>query len=428
MPKEIIDATINEKLVIFAGAGISTESRTVIPITFFEEICQELKIIPQTTKFSFSKIMTNYVKKWNRKKLIGKIFERLNFVRSFPELYQNATQFHRELSTLFQIKNIFTTNWDTYFEDECGAIPFVTSDDFVFWDFPERKVFKIHGSILNVGSIVATESDYKKCYEKLKKELIGNYLKLTLSTQTIVFCGYSLQDNDLQQILTILQQELRDFSPKFYLVTINKKIDKKMLKKYNVTPIFTDATFFIHSIKKKLIRQKLLLNDDNLGKTTMKEIQRSFIHDKIFDEYLSVTYPSSLYTLAYQDGLKHSFERIIERYKTGEYSNPKNLEEWISGYNSSLSQLYIKNEYLDAAYTEGYLNGLIFLKLKENNRLKFPLYYLYKQLLCVNYDQFLEILKTDKYYHEKSFKYAKELVKKRQLGVNGVNFHHLPFL
>ena len=34
----------------------------------------------------------------------------------------------------------------------------------------ERCVLKIHGSINNLGSIVATDDDYTKCAERLEKE------------------------------------------------------------------------------------------------------------------------------------------------------------------------------------------------------------------------------------------------------------------
>jgi hypothetical protein len=38
MPKEIIEAYNKGDLVIFAGAGVSTESRSVFPQTFYELI------------------------------------------------------------------------------------------------------------------------------------------------------------------------------------------------------------------------------------------------------------------------------------------------------------------------------------------------------------------------------------------------------
>jgi len=369
--------------------------------------------------------MTQYEEKNGRKKIIGKIFEKLIYVHSFSEIYWIATKFHLELSTLYQVKNIFTTNWDTFFEDKCAAIPFVTSEDFALWDLPERKVFKIHGSVSNVGSIVATEEDYKNNNEKIKDELIGNHLKVSLATQTFVFCGYSFQDYDFLNLLEILKEELREFSPKLYLITISKKIDKEKLKKYNIIPIYTDATFFIHSLKNELIKKNLLLPDDNLETVMMAKDYLNENHNKLFSDNLSLKYPSSLYSLAYQDGLKHSFERMIQRFNTGEYSNPEYLDKFIKNYKILSSRYYDDDHYWNAAYIEGYINGLIFIKSQEKDKIgDIPLYYLYKKPLNIDYNEFLEILEMKTYHHEKSSRFAEKIVKIGVSGKDGVNLHH----
>lgn len=49
-------------------------------------------------------------------------------------LEERATMFHRELSELHFVKTIVTTNWDTYFEDYCAAVPITIPEDFVYWD------------------------------------------------------------------------------------------------------------------------------------------------------------------------------------------------------------------------------------------------------------------------------------------------------
>ena len=38
MPNDIIEAVKSERLVLFAGAGISTENKRCYPRTFYEEI------------------------------------------------------------------------------------------------------------------------------------------------------------------------------------------------------------------------------------------------------------------------------------------------------------------------------------------------------------------------------------------------------
>ena len=82
---------------------------------------------------SFSDLMQLYCNQPNgRKKLLKRIRERFNYISSFPELERQATAFHQELAQIYPIRTIITTNWDTYFEDYCGAIPITIPEDFAF--------------------------------------------------------------------------------------------------------------------------------------------------------------------------------------------------------------------------------------------------------------------------------------------------------
>ena len=146
MPMEIIEAVRNKQLVIFAGAGVSTEGKLVFKRTLYSQILSELGLTPDSN-LSFPTLMTRYCSQPNgRRKLLQRIKQRFDYMASFPELYRTATRFHRALSTIPQIVEIVSTNWDTLFEEVCGATPIVAPEDFAFWEVPGRKVFKIHGS------------------------------------------------------------------------------------------------------------------------------------------------------------------------------------------------------------------------------------------------------------------------------------------
>jgi NAD-dependent SIR2 family protein deacetylase len=190
LPEQLVDDFMKGEVVIFAGSGISTESKNILPETLYESIAYDLGY--KKCHKPFSELMDEYCLKPNgRINLLSEIKARFDNIKSFPELYRDATRFHRELATIPQLKTIITTNWDTYFEDECGALPFINPEDFTFWNTGERKVFKIHGSINNFGSIIATKKDYAKCLKNLHKGIAGSILKSVLATKTIVFIGYS---------------------------------------------------------------------------------------------------------------------------------------------------------------------------------------------------------------------------------------------
>ncbi|MEC1970202.1 hypothetical protein P9G36_24885 [Bacillus cereus] len=63
MPDEIIESVKNEELILFCGAGISTESKNVLPISFYMDILSFLNdkySLGLTTNISFSELMSTF--------------------------------------------------------------------------------------------------------------------------------------------------------------------------------------------------------------------------------------------------------------------------------------------------------------------------------------------------------------------------------
>lgn len=328
MPKEIIDATKNGELVLFCGAGISTEGKNVMPYSFYEEINDELE--GDMTK-SFSVLMQEYCNQPNgRKKLLKKIQNRFAYIKSFPELERAATSFHKELSEIHQIKTIITTNWDTYFETVCGAIPITTPEDYALFDEKERHVIKIHGTIDILSSLVATESDYASCYERLQNGGIGAELKRILARKTVIFIGFSFGDEDFDQIIKYMREEMHDLYPYVYFVSLDKDLGDKVGYD-NSEEIVTTGEYFLHCLKNELVTQGLIVNSgiqdkviDALEymKSCHNEISKISIKDK----------PLVIFTLAYQDGVIHAFERYLQIYNTGEYNEESRCQQLLRSY------------------------------------------------------------------------------------------------
>lgn len=73
--------------------------------------------------------MEEFQWKHDRTTLVRGFRSRFTYADSFPTARRAAGQFHAELATTFEIRDIITTNWDTYFEEECLANPFVIGDE-----------------------------------------------------------------------------------------------------------------------------------------------------------------------------------------------------------------------------------------------------------------------------------------------------------
>lgn len=179
MPNEIIESVKKKELVLFCGAGISTESKAVLPTSFYMDVLTFLNSehnLNLDTDIAFSELMSKFcsIVPNGRKQLIRKINERFDRVQSFPELYNSATRFHKEVSKIPQIKTIVTTNWDDYFEKECLATSIVDNKDVALWNTFDRRVFKIHDLYLNFFS------DYHYMFLKIILKLFQVALYLIL--------------------------------------------------------------------------------------------------------------------------------------------------------------------------------------------------------------------------------------------------------
>lgn len=423
-PEDILTAVKEGRLVLFAGAGISTENRRCYSSTLFEEIRSELKI-PEDSNLSFSKLMSVYCSRPNgRRKLISRIKNRFDYVMSFPELYREATRFHRSLSQIYLIKDIITTNWDDFFERECGAIPYVTGEDFVFWDLPDRRVLKIHGSIQNYGSLVATEEDYKKCYSSLNKGIIGSFLKTLLATKVLVFIGYSFGDDDFNRIQKYLENEMKGLIPHSYIITLDERAQERF-ENQNLTPIITDGSYFIDTLKQILVNDHTLI-DENIFyyvDALLEVVQE--IHSQV-SEISFHKNPEIIYTLSYQDGLLHAFERILARKKTGEYSHPCHIISFINSYAKLRKEKIRKRAYFDAAYIDGYIEGLMLLVVDEEERGKLSPFYLFGHKGQIkSFNEYLEIIDSGISFHKQARIQAEKLASKSMLETVP---HHIPFL
>ncbi|MGG0940761.1 SIR2 family protein [Bacillus subtilis] len=427
LPSDIIEAVQNRNLVVFSGAGVSTESRSVYNYSLYEEIRDSLNL-DRSTNLSFSELMSQFCKQPNgRAKLLRKIKDRLDYVSSFPELERRASNFHNELSTIHQITEIITTNWDDLFERKCGAVPIVTIEDFAFWNNPGRKVLKIHGSINNYGTVIATKEDYDKCYHSLNSGIIGSSLKTMLATKCVVFIGYSFGDEDFNKIHNSLVEEMKDFLPHAYIVTLDVKAEEKFMD-INFTPIITDATFFIKVLKEHLVHLELIVPDENFGNIyeVLDLVQEE--HTRLSNSFNIKENPEIILTLCYQDGLIHSFERILAMRKTGYYSNPQQVEKIINGYEITKQQKYKDGVYHDVAYIDGYINGLIYFLYNE--KLDWlPCYYVFGYEEDIyNFEEFKEITVNSETIHSESYKYALDIANKIDNKNGDTVFHHTPFL
>jgi hypothetical protein len=426
IPADVYKGFVTGNVVLFVGAGVSTESTKVLPFKLYDDICRELEI-PRERGVPFPDVMSTYCARPNgRANLLRKIKDRLDYVHSFPNLHRQATAFHRELSTVPSIENIVTTNWDAYFEQECGATPFVTAEDFAFAEIPGRKVFKIHGSIDSYGSIVATRQDYEACYERLSTGLLGSKLKVLLATKTVVYIGFSFSDDDFIRIHAALTAEMRGLRPHSYIVSPHKSIPNDLQEK-GLTQILTDGTFFIRRIKERMVADKHMLSDDRFDavETLLEKVLNRHEH---LSNVSASKYPDVIFGMCYQDGLIDSLERALAVAKAGKYSAPAALMKIVETYEMKILPEKLRNElYHSVAYIAGYVNGLLYLLADNRERKEIPMYFAFGEKPIRTLEAYVRILNKLRTSVRDEHRWAALQIKKRRAPDDFV-FHHIPLL
>lgn len=426
LPNEIIEAAVKGELVLFCGAGISTEGKNVLPISFYSTIQNELGI--EDNSISFSSLMQRYCSRPNgRKKLLKKIRERFQYIHSFAELERQATQFHRELAEIHPIHTIITTNWDTYFEQYCGAVPITIPEDFAFWDEHSRFVLKIHGSIDNLSSVIATSEDYGKCYKQLQNGIIGATLKNILATKTVVFIGFSFGDEDFAQIMEYLRNEMGELFPHIYMVTLDETLQERVNYR-NCTSIITSGTFFIHQLKNALIEKGVIRNCNILPLITTALEMIEMLHKEVSSINLS-DFPCAIYTLAYQDGVIYAWERFLQNYNTGEYNCPDYIGRVSRNYDKLTTDYHKSGNYWDMSYYKGYANGVILIGAGDRNPeiiQNFPFLFLPNAKENFNsFEIYMKELKRVSTSRSRYVSYARKVID--GIAEKGLVVHHPPY-
>lgn len=358
LPDELVQAVGRREVILFAGAGVSTESSLVDELTFYDDIRSDPKVaMPESA--TFPEVMSAFVNSYDRRQLLEHLMQRFRSIDSFPDSRSFATRFHYQMATIPQFDQIVTTNWDDYFERVAGAQPFVTAPDFGLWNMTGRKVLKIHGSINNPGTIIATTQDYRHAARSLANGPLGAALRMALATKIILFVGYSLRDADFRQVYGHLSRTMGNLLPKAYIVTRSDGTLPSVVKKGHL--IRTDGAFFMRRLRLALTSAGYMLSDDRFARLVRHRQDLAKAHERTHSLNLR-RFPAAFYTVNYQDGLQHALDRAISEWHTGTYNDPAWLDAQIHAYQHRVRSARRGKRYADEAYIAGYMFGLAYLR------------------------------------------------------------------
>lgn len=358
--------------VLFIGAGVSTENPNSHKYSFYDEMLDAINSDDDTRSFSeVAQVLCE--QKDGRFKLVKLLQERFDYIDGFADLRYSATRFFHEIATVPYISEYITTNYDRYIEDFCHAKPFVYDTDIRFWNSAKRRALKIHGTIDDYSSLIASTEDYQKCEDELQRSLIGGKLKELLATKTCIFVGYSLRDEDFLAIQKYVSNALGDFHKSHYVISPNP-ISDELPKGFD--HICTDGAFFFHKLKLHLADTHCQL-PDSVFRSVENELSRILdVHHDLVNNYPVKQYPQIIVLAFYQDGIIHALRKVLDMRGTGQFSHACDVQAKIKAYEESIAEYSKARRYEDVAYFRGYQNALIFLlSVTEDGQTQVPDYF-----------------------------------------------------
>ncbi|MBC7284640.1 DUF4020 domain-containing protein [Hoeflea sp.] len=186
----ILDALRDDRLVVFAGAGVSMGPPSNLP-SFWKLTCD----IAQGTGLSPSEPLDRFLGQLHHRKV--NVHERAAKLLSPAKSAPNAL--HRDLLRLFRTADrvrLVTTNFDLHFETAAaalfGAVPDVYRAPALPLGYDFSGIVHVHGALPRARDLVLTDADFGRAY--LTEGWARRFLVDVFRQYTVLFVGYSHND------------------------------------------------------------------------------------------------------------------------------------------------------------------------------------------------------------------------------------------
>ncbi len=220
--KNIRNAIDTNKLVVFAGAGISIDAGVPSWSVLIDEMKLEIDI-PQNEQ-DYLRIAQMYFNERQQKEMI----EKVRSVLKHKKVRYN--EIHEEIFKL-NPDHILTTNFDDLLEQvvKKESLPFsvVTKDQEFPYALNTHLLVKIHGD-LNNTDIVLKEDDFINY--STNHPLIEAFLKSLFASKVVLFIGYGFSDIDLKSIIQSVRNILGKDFQNAYLLSVDDKLHPSQIE------------------------------------------------------------------------------------------------------------------------------------------------------------------------------------------------------
>lgn len=256
MFERVIKYIREEKVSLFIGAGFSYEAQAPSVRMLCDAILSQFDNDEQREEHkndSLADISNFYVEEicsGSRNDLIDLLQKQFIFT---PVKLDD----HQALAKIPHFHNVFTTNYDTLLEDsfentDCQVIRKDADCAYINNTKPVH-VFKIHGDFVNQDFVVITSKDYEDFFNNRTNPQMWDVVKHDFLTKHILFIGYSLEDDNILQLIRTISDCIgRNQNQMFLIAPGLDKIKEGKLKAMKVKYYDAVASDFLAELKKEL--------------------------------------------------------------------------------------------------------------------------------------------------------------------------------
>ena len=222
-PEPLLNSLKDEKLVVFAGAGVSMGPPSNYPS--FDELTQDIGDWAGLHREE-SEPHERFLGRLVHQDI--KIHEKAAEILSKPE--SQPTPLHEYLVKLFKTANgirIVTTNFDSHFETSCehnyGGLPAVYRAPALPLGNDFSGIVYVHGSVrADPKWMILTDQDFGRAY--LTEAWASRFLRSMFGEYTVLFVGYSHDDTVMHYLSRGLPPE--GTQPRYALVPEGANLDE----------------------------------------------------------------------------------------------------------------------------------------------------------------------------------------------------------
>ena len=268
-----------EDIALFIGSGFSFKAGAPHVCDIIEGILKEggEEFASENKDKNLRAVSESFVQACDgRNDLISLLNNLFNF-----EIKDTSDQ--ETLRKIPHFKTIFTTNYDTLLENaypQAERVVITSNEGCSYADDKKVNIYKVHGDITTLNApdgIIITESDYQNYFKTGRYELIWETLKIAFSKKHMLFIGYSLEDDNIIDIIKNVRKCIGKSMKGMFLVAPGLATSKReQLKANSVT--------YIDAYADEVLSLVLASIKDNI----VDDVRHSIVCKETYDKFVEL--------------------------------------------------------------------------------------------------------------------------------------------